>query len=229
MLKIPQWREIIKLPKPTMVDSEEKTTARPVLCGCKLGHGSIEAGLAHFILSDDRQCRLLLDRLHPAVPALRLVVEGIQNGRRIALTDAAVDTDRDRPPVSERARRIMAGTASHASVGGQPTAEEEVHAEGNFSGVCGLSGGSAARLLLASALFSRMVRSTCGAPSAKAWNQVRPRLDSGVIAFMASLVSATFGAAHDRPKAPSDQSAPSGACSHQLPTTIRERTQCPLR
>jgi len=32
-LKIPQWREIIKLPKPTIVDRDEKTTARPVLCG----------------------------------------------------------------------------------------------------------------------------------------------------------------------------------------------------
>jgi hypothetical protein len=33
MLKMPQWWEIIKLPKPTMVDKEEKATGRPVLCG----------------------------------------------------------------------------------------------------------------------------------------------------------------------------------------------------
>jgi len=37
---------------------------------------------------------LLLERLCPAVPELRLVVEGVQNGRRVALADAAFDTDR---------------------------------------------------------------------------------------------------------------------------------------
>jgi len=33
MLKIPWWREIIKLPNPMIVDNEEKTTACPVLLG----------------------------------------------------------------------------------------------------------------------------------------------------------------------------------------------------
>src|SRR6266851_643171 len=80
--------------------------------GCHLSHGSIEAGLAHFKRIDDWQRCLLLQRLHPAIPELRLVVEGIQNSRRVALPDAALNADRDGSPVSEGARGIMAGTAS---------------------------------------------------------------------------------------------------------------------
>src|SRR6266567_7281108 len=85
--------------------------------GCDLGYRSIQAGLTHFNRIDDRQRRLLLERIHSAVPELRLVVEGVQNGRRVALADAAFDTDRSGPPVGESARRIMAGTASHGPVG----------------------------------------------------------------------------------------------------------------
>src|SRR3989449_4657592 len=68
------------------------------------GHGSVEARLAHLDGVDDRQRRLLLERLHPPVPELRLVVKGVQNGRGVALADTAFDTDGGGPPVGERAR-----------------------------------------------------------------------------------------------------------------------------
>jgi len=39
MLRIPRWLEIVKLPKPMIVDKAEKATARPVLCGRGAGRG----------------------------------------------------------------------------------------------------------------------------------------------------------------------------------------------
>ena len=56
-----------------------------------LGHSIPDTGRAHLERIRDRQCRLLLERIHPAVPELRLVVECVQNGWGVALTDAAVD------------------------------------------------------------------------------------------------------------------------------------------
>src|SRR5712691_12331920 len=102
--------------------------------GCDLGHRGVQAGLAHLDRIDDRQRRLLLERLHPAVPELRLVVKGVQNGRRVALADAAFDTDRSGPPVGESAGGIMAGTASHGPVSRQATIEEQSLAEGDLLG-----------------------------------------------------------------------------------------------
>ena len=82
----------------------------------------------------DRERRLLLERLRAAVPELRLVVEGVQDGRGVPLTAAAVDPDRDGPPVSEPPRRIMAGAASNAPVGRQAAIEEQSLTEGNLLG-----------------------------------------------------------------------------------------------
>ena len=105
-----------------------------------------QARLAHLHWIDDRQRRLLLKRLDPAVPELRLVVEGIQNGRRVALADAAFDTDRNRPAVGESAGGIVTGAAGHGAVSGQAAIEEQFLAQGDLSGVWGLSGGIAARV-----------------------------------------------------------------------------------
>jgi hypothetical protein len=41
----------------------------------------------------DRQCGLLLQRINPAIPKLRFVIERIQHRWGVALTDAAVDAD----------------------------------------------------------------------------------------------------------------------------------------
>jgi hypothetical protein len=49
-LKIPQWREIIKLPKPAIEDSDEKTTDHPVLCGRGEGRRAL---LASSVAVDD--------------------------------------------------------------------------------------------------------------------------------------------------------------------------------
>src|SRR5216683_1805846 len=102
--------------------------------GCDPGRGSVQAGLSHLNRIDDRQGRLLLERLHPAVPELRLVVESVQNGRRVALADAAFDTDRSGPPVGESVRRIMARTACHGPVSRQTAIEEQSLAEGDLLG-----------------------------------------------------------------------------------------------
>src|SRR5712671_7155772 len=56
-----------------------------------VGHDIANTGRAHLKGISDRQRRLLLERIDPAVPELRLVVERIQNGWRVALTDAAGD------------------------------------------------------------------------------------------------------------------------------------------
>jgi hypothetical protein len=98
------------------------------------GHGSVHAGLSHLGRIDDRQCRLLLERLHAAVPELRLVVEGVQDGRCVALADAALDSDRGGFPVGESACGIMARAARNAPIGRQATIEEQSLAERNLLG-----------------------------------------------------------------------------------------------
>src|SRR5437773_1859733 len=58
------------------------------------GHGGIQAGLAHFDRIDDRERRLVLERLRAAIPELRLAVESVQNGRSVSLARTAVNTYR---------------------------------------------------------------------------------------------------------------------------------------
>src|SRR5206468_10392113 len=93
------------------------------------GHGTVEARLAHLDGVDDRQRRLLLERLHPAVPELRLVVEGVQNGRGVALADTAVDPDVGGPAVGKRARGIVAGAARPGPVRRQAAVQDRLTAE----------------------------------------------------------------------------------------------------
>src|SRR5947209_6609829 len=80
------------------------------------GHRGVQAGLTHFNWINNRQLRLLLERLRPAVPELRFVVEGVQDRRRVALADAAFDADRGGPAVAERTRGIVAGAARYGAV-----------------------------------------------------------------------------------------------------------------
>ena len=99
-----------------------------------LCHGGIQAWLAHLKGIDDRLRRLLLERIHPAVPELRLIVEGIQNGRCVALAEAAFDTDGQGLPVGECELRIMACAARDRAVNRQTAFEEKFLAQGNFLG-----------------------------------------------------------------------------------------------
>ena len=57
------------------------------------GDGIVDTGRAHLEGVRDRQRRLLLERIDPAVPKLRLIIERVQDGWRVALTDTAVDAD----------------------------------------------------------------------------------------------------------------------------------------
>ena len=57
------------------------------------GYGVADACRAHLEGIRDRQRRLLLQRIDPAVPKLMFVIERIQNGWGVALADTAMDAD----------------------------------------------------------------------------------------------------------------------------------------
>src|ERR1700761_3961011 len=57
------------------------------------GYGVRNARRAHLEGICDRQRSLLLKRNDPAVPKLRLVIERVQHGWRVALTCAAMNAD----------------------------------------------------------------------------------------------------------------------------------------
>src|SRR6266566_4575518 len=99
---------------------------------CDLRDSSIQVGMAHLNGIDNRERRLLLERVHPAVPELRLIIEGIQNGRGIALANSAVDADGGGLPVGEGERWIIACAARNGAVGRQATVKEKSLAQGNF-------------------------------------------------------------------------------------------------
>ena len=61
----------------------------------------IQACAAHLTRVNNWKLRLLLERVCPAVPKLRFIVRGIENGRRITLTNAALNANRRRLPVGE--------------------------------------------------------------------------------------------------------------------------------
>src|SRR6266403_1391041 len=90
------------------------------------GNSIPDAGRAHLERVSDRQYRLLLQRTDPTVPKLMFVIEGIQNGWGVALTDAAVDADRHGPAVAEGARRIVAGGAGDRAITREPRLEEQL-------------------------------------------------------------------------------------------------------
>jgi hypothetical protein len=76
----------------------------------------------------------LLERIDPAVPKLRLIIERVQNGWRVALTDTAVDADRCRPAIGESACRIVACGAGDCAVTLEPALEEQLLAQRDLSG-----------------------------------------------------------------------------------------------
>src|SRR5260370_568760 len=86
-----------------------------VLIARNFGDGISDTGRAHLEGVRDGQRRLLLERIDAAVPKLRLVVERVQDGWRVALTDTAVDANRRGPPASECACWIMAHRAGGAA------------------------------------------------------------------------------------------------------------------
>src|SRR5438128_843381 len=105
------------------------------------GHGGIQAGLPHLDRIEDRKPRLLLECLGPAIPELRLAVEGVQNGRGVPLAGAAVDANRGGAAIGKRAGGIVA--VAHATL---PSADNlpsknSFWPRAIFSGVCGLSAG----------------------------------------------------------------------------------------
>jgi len=67
--------------------------------------------MAHLNGIDNRECRLFLERINPAAPKLRLVIEGVQNSWGIALANAAFDADGGPFPIGEGERGIMACAA----------------------------------------------------------------------------------------------------------------------
>src|SRR5882724_7874064 len=87
-----------------------------VLITGNFGDGIADTGRAHLERVRDRQRRLLLERIDSAVPKLRLIIERVQDGWRIALTDTAVDADRRGPAVGESACRIVARGAGDCTV-----------------------------------------------------------------------------------------------------------------
>src|SRR6266853_5739229 len=97
-----------------------------------LCHSRIQVWVAHLKGIDNRVRRLLLERVHPAVPELRLTVEGIQNGRRVALADAAFDADGHGLPVGEGQLWIMACAARDSAVNRQAAFEKKFLAQGNL-------------------------------------------------------------------------------------------------
>src|SRR5271166_3525214 len=81
-----------------------------------LGNSIADACGAHLDGIGDWERCLLLERIDSAVPELRLVVKRIQNGRGVALTEAAVDADRRGPAVGESACWIVARGAGDRAV-----------------------------------------------------------------------------------------------------------------
>jgi len=95
-----------------------------------LGHSGIQVWLGHFNGIDNRERRLLLERVYPTVPELRLVVEGVQNCRGVTLSDAAFDSDRGWFPIGEGECRIMACPARDGAINRQATVEKKSLAQG---------------------------------------------------------------------------------------------------
>src|SRR5271166_6556116 len=95
-------------------------------------HCSVEVGLAHLTRIDDGKSRLIFESFRPAVPELRLVIERIQNRRRVALAGAAFNSDGHGSSVGESERGVMAGTAGDRPVNRQASVEEKFFAKSSF-------------------------------------------------------------------------------------------------
>src|SRR6266576_1332010 len=114
---------------------------------CDPRHRCIQVGLTHLNGVDNRECSLFLERVHPTVPELSLIIESVQNGWGIALADAAFDAE-------------GGGLLSvKASFGSWHVLHEMVPSTDRrgskkslwpseiFSGVCGLSAGIFSRVI----------------------------------------------------------------------------------
>ena len=99
---------------------------------CDLRHNGVQVWVAHLNGIDNWQRGLLLERVHPAVPELRLIIEGVQNGRCVALADAAFDADGGGLPFGEGESRIMACAARDGAINRQAPVEKKSLTQGNF-------------------------------------------------------------------------------------------------
>src|SRR5207302_5012223 len=113
-----------------------------VLITGNFGDSIADTGRAHLEGIRDRQRRLLLERTDSAIPKLRLIIERVQDGWRVALTDKAVDADRRGAAVGESACRMVARGAGDCAVTREPTVEEQLLASATVAGVSGLAGGT---------------------------------------------------------------------------------------
>src|SRR5262249_12061337 len=91
---------------------------------CETRDRGVQIGLTHLDWVDDRQLCLVFQRLRPAIPELRLVVESVENSGRVPLAHAAVDTYGRWLAICECALGIMAAGASGGSIRGQTAVEE---------------------------------------------------------------------------------------------------------
>lgn len=87
------------------------------LCRGDPGNSGIDVWLTHLARIDNRQSSLLVQTICTSVPKLCFVIERVQDGRGVALTDASMDSNRRRPPVGECTRRVMTGAASDSAIG----------------------------------------------------------------------------------------------------------------
>src|SRR5258705_2897735 len=76
----------------------------------------IQVWVTHLNSIDNRERRLFLERLYAAIPALRLVIQCIENRRRIALANPAFYTDGRGLSVGEGEVWTMAVAARHSTV-----------------------------------------------------------------------------------------------------------------
>src|SRR5262249_20922581 len=90
------------------------------------GHDGIQTGFAHFRRIDDWKRSLLLERSGPPVPGLRHVVERVQYGRGVALSNTTLDANRKRAPVGERPCGVMTAAARYRAICRQPAVEEQL-------------------------------------------------------------------------------------------------------
>src|SRR5258706_9165111 len=73
-----------------------------------------------------RHIGLLHVVIDAAVPVLMFCNERVQNGRRVTLTDAAMDADGRSPAIGESTGRIVASGAGDGAVGREAGIEEQL-------------------------------------------------------------------------------------------------------
>ena len=111
-----------------------------------LCHSRVQVWMPHLAGINNREPGLLFKGLGPAVPKLRLVIQGVQNRRRIALANAAFYTNRGGFSVGEGEVWIMAGAARDSAVSRQRRSKKSFWPREIFSEVCGLSAGIVSRV-----------------------------------------------------------------------------------